>query len=316
MRRGKSVLAASAFTCAALLSFGWSEQGAVSLSVESAQARIGRPLTPMSVAGVGDDNTGACVRIRRRCSGCWLGSRCDWSHLGSGLVTLWVLWRRSLRKHRLGIQPRLPLAAMAIMARTRPAISGGYANRSYVTGRPTLFPRYYGGYGSGGYGGSYATGYPPITAAVTPTAVTSPDGQRCFHATTAATVVAAMAAVMQLATPITAAVTPTAATSPGGQRCFHATTAVGTDAKRTSRPEVVSYYAGGLVGSGSADLNGQFTCPNRTGQPVDPCERCGCCTSANSAGCRRWSGCGCSSCWDSMRPGAGEWPIRLSLTHV
>jgi hypothetical protein len=22
---------------------------------------------------------------------------------------------------------------------------GGYANRSYVTGRPTLFPRYYGG---------------------------------------------------------------------------------------------------------------------------------------------------------------------------
>ena len=23
---------------------------------------------------------------------------------------------------------------------------GGYANRSYVTGRPTLFPRYYGGW--------------------------------------------------------------------------------------------------------------------------------------------------------------------------
>jgi len=31
---------------------GWSEQRGVSLSVESAQARVGRPLTPMSVAGV------------------------------------------------------------------------------------------------------------------------------------------------------------------------------------------------------------------------------------------------------------------------
>jgi hypothetical protein len=30
----------------------WSEQSGVSLSVESAQARIGRPLTPLSVAGV------------------------------------------------------------------------------------------------------------------------------------------------------------------------------------------------------------------------------------------------------------------------
>jgi hypothetical protein len=48
----KTALAASAFTCAALLSFGWSEQGGVSLSIESAQARVGRPLTPMSAAGV------------------------------------------------------------------------------------------------------------------------------------------------------------------------------------------------------------------------------------------------------------------------
>ena len=48
----KTALAASAFMCAALLSFGWSEQGGISLSIESAQARVGRPLTPMSVAGV------------------------------------------------------------------------------------------------------------------------------------------------------------------------------------------------------------------------------------------------------------------------
>jgi hypothetical protein len=48
----KSAIAVSAFACAAILSFGWSEQGGISLSVESAQARVGRPLTPVSVAGV------------------------------------------------------------------------------------------------------------------------------------------------------------------------------------------------------------------------------------------------------------------------
>ena len=45
-------IATSAFACATLLSFSWSEQRGASLSVESAQARVGRPLTPVSVAGV------------------------------------------------------------------------------------------------------------------------------------------------------------------------------------------------------------------------------------------------------------------------
>jgi hypothetical protein len=44
-----------------LLSFGWSEQGGVSLSVESAQARVGRPLTPMSAAGVARRTTRRAV---------------------------------------------------------------------------------------------------------------------------------------------------------------------------------------------------------------------------------------------------------------
>ena len=48
----RAVLVASAFTCAALFSFSWSEQDGISLSIESAQARVGRPLTPVSVAGV------------------------------------------------------------------------------------------------------------------------------------------------------------------------------------------------------------------------------------------------------------------------
>ena len=48
----KTSLAVSAFTLAAMFSFGWSEQDGISLSVESAQARVGRPLTPLSGAGV------------------------------------------------------------------------------------------------------------------------------------------------------------------------------------------------------------------------------------------------------------------------
>lgn len=48
----KAALAAPAFAFAALFSFSWSEQNGLSLSIEKAEARVGRPLTPMSVAGV------------------------------------------------------------------------------------------------------------------------------------------------------------------------------------------------------------------------------------------------------------------------
>ena len=52
MSLGKIAIATTTFACATLLSFGWSQQRGVSLSIESAQARVGRPLTPVSVAGV------------------------------------------------------------------------------------------------------------------------------------------------------------------------------------------------------------------------------------------------------------------------
>ena len=52
MNFGKIAIAATTIACATLFSFGWSEQRGVSLSIESAQARVGRPLTPVSVAGV------------------------------------------------------------------------------------------------------------------------------------------------------------------------------------------------------------------------------------------------------------------------
>ena len=37
---GKAALAVSVFTCATMLSFGWSEQKGVSLSIERAQAQM------------------------------------------------------------------------------------------------------------------------------------------------------------------------------------------------------------------------------------------------------------------------------------
>jgi hypothetical protein len=62
----RAALAASAFACAALLSFVWSERSGLSIAVESAEARVGRPLTPMSVAGSTVQRIGALTTVRQR----------------------------------------------------------------------------------------------------------------------------------------------------------------------------------------------------------------------------------------------------------
>lgn len=54
-------IAVSTFACATLFSFAWSEEHGVSMSVDSAQARVGRPLTPVSVAGVARRQTRRAV---------------------------------------------------------------------------------------------------------------------------------------------------------------------------------------------------------------------------------------------------------------
>src|SRR5579863_9322052 len=56
LRYGKIAIATTTFALATLLSVDWSGQTGVSVSVESAQARVGRPLTPVSVAGVARRN--------------------------------------------------------------------------------------------------------------------------------------------------------------------------------------------------------------------------------------------------------------------
>jgi hypothetical protein len=47
-----AVIAGAALLCATPLSPQWSHDGSLSLSLDQADARVGRPLTPASVAGV------------------------------------------------------------------------------------------------------------------------------------------------------------------------------------------------------------------------------------------------------------------------
>ena len=122
MSLSKAVIATAAFTCAALFSFGWSGQSGVSLSIENAEARVGRPLTPMSVAGVG----------RRQA-------------------------RRAAYGYGAGVGTGVGVAAVgtaAAVAATQPWGwgSGPYAGTGYYGGQPA----YYNSYGS--YtGDSYCT---------------------------------------------------------------------------------------------------------------------------------------------------------------
>ena len=143
-------IATSAFTCATLLSFSWSEQRGVSLSVESAQARIGRPLTPLSGAGV------ARRHYRRAAYGYGAGV------VGAGLAAGAI--------GTAAYYSGYPGSYYGSYGYPGGYYGGGYANRSYITGRPTLIPRYYGGYDSyaavgypasdyGTYGGYYGGGY-------------------------------------------------------------------------------------------------------------------------------------------------------------
>jgi hypothetical protein len=110
-------IAASTVACAALLSFGWSDQRGVSLGVESAQG------ADRSTAGV---------------------ARRQYRH-GYGLFAAAVAATTSPWNYDDYYCYGVPYTG-AYYYRSYP---GGYCvSRSYVTafyGRPTLFPRYYGG---------------------------------------------------------------------------------------------------------------------------------------------------------------------------
>src|SRR5450432_2499822 len=130
----RTAIATSTVACVALLSFSWSEQRGVSLGVESAQARIDRPFTPFSVAGV--------ARRQYRRSG-----------YGYGLFGAVAAATTSPWNYDDYYCYGAPYAARGYPPGSYYYSSylGGYCvSRSYITGligRPTLFPRYYGGGG-------------------------------------------------------------------------------------------------------------------------------------------------------------------------
>ena len=57
----RAFLATAVFAFGTLASVTWSPNSGLSLSTESAQARVGRPLTPVSVAGVARRQTRRAV---------------------------------------------------------------------------------------------------------------------------------------------------------------------------------------------------------------------------------------------------------------
>src|SRR5579863_4737167 len=87
-------MATSTFACAVLLSFSWPAQRGISLSIESAQAQIDRPLTPPGVTGVAGRHHwraahryGAVVVGAGLAAGPWDyngGSPCDYESTGGG----------------------------------------------------------------------------------------------------------------------------------------------------------------------------------------------------------------------------------------
>ena len=141
----KIAIGTATFACTALLSVSWSEQRGASLSIESAQARVGRPLTPVSVAGVARRQNrraaygygyGAGVvgaGVAAAAVGTAAAATSPWGYYGGGYPGYYGYGSGSY---------------YGAYTSGYPGYYGGvYANRSYVTGRPTLFPRYYGGGG-------------------------------------------------------------------------------------------------------------------------------------------------------------------------
>jgi hypothetical protein len=130
----RTAIAASTVACVALLSFSWSEQRGVSLGVESAQGADRSTVAPRSVAGV------ARRQYRR-------------SVYGHGLFAAAVAATTSPWNYDDYYCYGDPYAGRGYPPGSYyyGSYPGGYCvSRGYATGlyaQPTLFPRYYGGWG-------------------------------------------------------------------------------------------------------------------------------------------------------------------------
>ena len=146
IRLRKAAIATATFACAALFSFSWSEQSGISLSVESAQARVGRPLTPVSVAGV-------ARRQNRRAAYQYYGSPNNRGGLvggdDAGTYSPAPYYGGSAVGAGLGAAAAVGTAAA--VAATQPWGWGGrpYVGAGYYGGGPLNAQAAYGGYGGG-----------------------------------------------------------------------------------------------------------------------------------------------------------------------
>lgn len=141
----KAAIVTSTLTCATLLSLSWTEQRGVSLAIDSAEARVGRPLTPLSGAGV------ARRQYRRAAYG--YGAGMVGAGLAAGAIGAAVAANSPYGYYNGGpyvgtsYYGGYPASYYGSYGAYPSGYYGGYANRSYVTGRPTLIPRHYGGWG-------------------------------------------------------------------------------------------------------------------------------------------------------------------------
>jgi hypothetical protein len=119
--------AASTIACVALLSFSWSEQRGLSLGVGEAQARVGRPSAPLGVGGI--------ARRQYRRSGSAL--------LAEAVAATTSPWNYDDYYCYDDPYSRRGYPPGSYYYRT---YSGGYCFTAGLIGRPTLFPRYYGGW--------------------------------------------------------------------------------------------------------------------------------------------------------------------------
>jgi hypothetical protein len=143
IRLCKAAIGTATFACAALFSFGWSEQSGISLSVESAQARVGRPLTPVSVAGV-------ARRQNRRAAYQYAGNPNDRGGLVGG-ADAGTYSPAPYYGVGAGLGAAAAVGTAAAVAATQPWGWGGrpYVGAGYYGGGPLAAQAAYGGYGGG-----------------------------------------------------------------------------------------------------------------------------------------------------------------------
>jgi len=129
----RTAIATSTVACVALLSFSWSEHRGVSLGVESAEARVDRPSTPVRVAGVARRQSRRTISDQGLLAAVTAATTSPWNYYDDYDCYDGPYAGR-------GYPP-------GYYYRSYP---GGYCvSRGYATGlyaRPTLFPRYYGGW--------------------------------------------------------------------------------------------------------------------------------------------------------------------------